>query len=72
MAVSDPTPARAHLDALRIAANAVARFEYESDLDDLIPAQQRICEGLAATAIGAYLTAVKPSTQRKEGGVSNG
>jgi hypothetical protein len=59
MATTNPTPALAHLDAIRIAANAVARFEYETSLDDLHPTQQRICEGVAAAAIGAYLSAVK-------------
>jgi hypothetical protein len=61
MATTNSTPALAlaHVDAIRVAANAVARYEYGCDLNDLIPAQQRICEGFAATAIGAYLDALK-------------
>lgn len=61
-----PEPRRAirHIVALKLAANAVARYEYETELWQLTQAQQRICEGLAATAIGAYMAAVQKSPPR--------
>jgi hypothetical protein len=46
-----------HAVALRLAASAIARFEYESELWQLTAAQRRTCEGLASAAVGAYLTA---------------
>jgi hypothetical protein len=56
---SEPRRAIRHIVALKLAANAVARYEYETELWQLTQAQQRICEGLAATAIGAYMAAVQ-------------
>jgi hypothetical protein len=61
---SEPRRAIRHIVALKLAANAVARYEYETELWQLTQAQQRICEGLAATAIGAYMAAVRKSTAR--------
>jgi hypothetical protein len=63
-APSEPRRAIRHIVALKLAANAVARYEYETELWQLTQAQQRICEGLAATAIGAYMAAVQKTTPR--------
>jgi hypothetical protein len=61
---SEPRRTIRHIVALKLAANAVARYEYETELWQLTQAQQRICEGLAATAIGAYMAAVQKTTPR--------
>jgi hypothetical protein len=61
---SEPRRAIRHIVALKLAANAVARYEYETELWQLTQAQQRICEGLAATAIGAYMAAVQKTAPR--------
>ena len=61
---SEPRRAIRHIVALKLAANAVARYEYETELWQLTQAQQRICEGLAATAIGAYMAAVHKAPPR--------
>jgi hypothetical protein len=62
---SEPRRAIRHIVALKLAANAVARYEYETELWQLTQAQQRICEGLAATAIGAYMAAVQKTSPRE-------
>jgi hypothetical protein len=61
---SEPRRAIRHIVALKLAANAVARYEYETELWQLTQAQQRICEGLAATAVGAYMNAVQKGPPR--------
>ena len=63
-AQSEPRRAIRHIVALKLAANAVARYEYETELWQLTQAQQRICEGLAATAVGAYMNAVQKGPPR--------
>ena|SRR5687767_6341300 len=63
--LSAPRRAIRHIVALKLAANAVARYEYETELWQLTQAQQRICEGLAATAIGAYMAAVQKTPPRE-------
>jgi hypothetical protein len=61
---SEPRRVIRHIVALKLAANAVARYEYETELWQLTQAQQRICEGLAATAVGAYMNAVQKGPPR--------